>query len=120
MNEKLNPLINSTYPAAMAGLCLAFLGISQNQLNKISLHFLLSVASLFFITSSSSIFVLSVFFEWDTGNKEKEIITFLWKMGRWSFLFGIIFLLIAIVLVNYYLWISDFYYWITNLIYNLI
>lgn len=72
----------------MAGLCITFLGISQNYLNDVYLSFAVSTASLLFISSSLFIFVDSVNTQWGMSNKKEHMDvnnTFFWRMGKWSF-----------------------------------
>jgi len=72
LSKRLKPLIDSTYPAVMAGLCLTSLGILNGDLNRFYLQFLLSLDSLIFIISSVFIFANSIVIDWDTERKEEE------------------------------------------------
>lgn len=111
MNDKIKPIIDSTYPALMAGLCLTFLSISPDILKSKFLVFSISTASLLFIISSFYIFRYSVNIEWgknETKNKSLEDAKPLsWKIGKWSFFFGIVLLLLSTIVVVYNLWFYD-------------
>lgn len=111
MNDKIKPIIDSTYPALMAGLCLTFLSISPDILKSKFLVFSISTASLLFIISSFYIFRYSVNIEWgrnETENKSLEDDKPLsWKIGKWSFFFGIVLLLLSTIVVVYNLWFYD-------------
>lgn len=110
MSDFLKPIIDSTYPALMAGLCLTFIGISQNQFETIWLTVAVSTASLLFIISSFCIFAYSVNNEW--GQKPTDYKSSkLWMIAKWSFFIGICLLLMSTVLVIYYLWLSDVTHW---------
>ena len=111
MNDRIKPIIDSTYPALMAGLCLTFLAISPDILKSKCLVFSISTASLLFIISSFYIFRYSVNVEWgrnETKNEPlKDANPLSWKIGKWSFFFGIVLLLLSTIVVVYNLWFYD-------------
>ena len=100
-NKKYEPMIAATYPAAMAGLCLTSLAIisSQFYVAKV-IVFLLSAASLAFITSSFFIFLHVVLVEWEklrnTQNQDENL---WWSISKRAFLIGIFLVLVAIILI---------------------
>jgi hypothetical protein len=118
MSDKIKPIIDSTYPALMAGLCLTFLAISPDILKSKYLVFFVSTASLLFILSSFYVFVYSVNIEWGTKPSENKLTNndkpLSWRIGKWTFFFGIVLLVIATLLVVYILWFSDFLYWLQS------
>lgn len=115
MNDKIKPIIDSTYPALMAGLCLTFLSIFPDFLKNKLLIFLISTASLLFILSSFFIFACSVNITWRSKPVENKALKsnkpIFWKIGKWTFFFGIFLLVIATILIVYKLWFSDLLYW---------
>lgn len=110
--ERIKPIIDSTYPALMAGLCLTFLSISPDTLKTKWLMFFVSTASLFFIISSISLFKYSLNIALDKktdGNKSpKDEYPLSWSIAKWTFSLGIIFLLLSISDVYLNLWIHEF------------
>ena len=100
-NKRYEPMIAATYPAAMAGLCLTSLAIisSQFYVAKV-IVFLLSSASLAFITSSFFIFLHVVLVEWgksrNTQNQDENL---WWSISKGAFLIGIFLVLVAIILI---------------------
>lgn len=113
----MKPLIDSTYPALMAGLCLTFFAISPVTTSKLTVSFV-STAALFFMISSICIFIQSVNNEWrkTPDEPQKYNIQSFWKLGKWTFFIGIVLLIFGTILVVYNLWISDFFH---QLIFNL-
>ncbi len=107
--DRMKPLIDSTYPALMAGLCLTFFAISPVTTSKFTVG-LVSTASLFFMISSICIFMQSVNDEWrkTPDVSEKYAAQSFWKLGKWTFFIGIVLLIFATFLVVYNLWISEF------------
>lgn len=75
------------------------------------LGFSISTASLLFIISSSYIFRYSVHIEWSRNGTEKKSLkdarSLSWEIGKWSFFFGIVLLLISTIFVVYNLWLYD-------------
>ena len=110
MHDRIKPIIDSTYPALMAGLCLNFLAISQTQ-SKV-LICLISTASFLFIVSSFYLLVYSVYIVWgrktDDNKSTKNDESISWKIVKYSFFFGIVLLLISTFIVVYDFWLSDF------------
>lgn len=100
-NERYEPMIAATYPAAMAGLCLTTLAIISSKFYVSNwIVFLLSVASLAFITSSFFIFAHVVTTEWgESSNTQNHDKTFWWSISKWAFLIGIVSVFIAIILI---------------------
>ena len=94
-------MIAATYPAAMAGLCLTALAIISAQFYVSNwIVFLLSAASLAFITSSLFIFFHVVMVEWgESSNTQNQDKTFWWSISKWAFLIGIVFVFIAIIII---------------------
>ena len=111
MNDKIKPIIDSTYPALMAGLCLTFLSISPDILKSKFLVFSISTASLLFIISSFYIFIYSVNIEWGRNKTKNEPLEdakpLSWKIGKWSFFIGIVLLLLSTIVVVCNLWFYD-------------
>ena len=109
MHDKIKPIIDSTYPALMAGLCLTFLAISQIQ-NKV-LIILISTASFSFVSSSFYTLVYSVYTVWgrkaDDNKSTKDANLLSWKIVKYSFFVGICLLLISTFIVVCDLWLSD-------------
>ncbi|MCK5633320.1 hypothetical protein KAH94_06195 [bacterium] len=106
MKDRIKPIIDSTYPALMAGLCLTFLAISPEILKDKILVFLVSTTSLLFIISSCSVFRYSLSVE--LGEIESSDNTnFSWKIGKWAFTYGLVFLLISTLVIIYILWFHD-------------
>lgn len=104
MKDILKPLIDSTYPAIMAGLCLTSLGLNQVISFNFWLQPILALSSFLFIVSSMCIFANSVVINWGTksnGVSEDKVTSF-WKIGKWSFFLGVCLLLVAISLINFY------------------
>lgn len=112
MNDRIKPIIDSTYPALMAGLCLTFLSISPNDLKSTWLVSLVSTASLFFIISSVYVFVYSVNIGWGKKTKEKKSSKddkpISWNIAKWSYFIGIVLLLLSTLIIVYNLWLYDF------------
>lgn len=110
MHDRIKPIIDSTYPALMAGLCLTFLAISQIQ-NKL-LIILISTASFSFVLSSFYTLVYSVYTVWgrkaDDNKFTKDANLLSWKIVKYSFFFGIVLLLISTFIVVCDLWLSNF------------
>jgi hypothetical protein len=99
--KRYEPMVAATYPAAMAGLCLTSLAIISSKFCvSTGIVFLLSAASLAFITSSFFIFLHVVLVEWgESSNTQNQDKTFWWSISKWAFLIGIIFVFIAIILI---------------------
>ena len=99
--RRYEPMIAATYPAAMAGLCLTSLAIISSKFYvSTGIVFLLSAASLAFITSSFFIFLHVVLVEWgESGNTQNQDKTLWWSIQKWAFLIGIISVFIAIILI---------------------
>lgn len=98
-NKRYEPMIAATYPAAMAGLCLTALAIisSKFYVSK-EIVFMLSAASLAFITSSFFIFAHVVTTEWgESSNTQNQDKTLWWSISKWAFLIGIFFVFIAVI-----------------------
>ena len=116
--DKIKPIIDSTYPALMAGLCLTFLSISPDILKSKFLVFSISTASLLFIISSFCIFRYSVNIEWGKNETENESLEdakpLSWNIGKWSFFFGIFLLLLSTIIVVNNLWFSDLLQWLES------
>lgn len=110
MHDRIKPIIDSTYPALMAGLCLTFLAISQIQ--STVLVILVSTASFLFILSSFYMLVHSVIIAWgkkpDENKPSKDDKSLSWKITKWTFFFGIILLLLSTFVVVYDLWLHEF------------
>jgi len=72
-NKRYEPMIATTYPAAMAGICLTTLAIisSQFYVSKVIVC-LLAAASLAFITSSFFIFLHVVLIEWGESRSAED------------------------------------------------
>lgn len=104
----MKPLIDSTYPALMAGLCLTFFAISPVTASKFAVS-LVSTASLFFMISSICIFIQSVNNEWKTTPDESQEYNkqSFWKLGKWTFFLGIVILVFATFLIVYNLWLHQ-------------
>ena len=100
-NKRYEPMVAATYPAAMAGLCLTTLAIISSKFYVSKwIVFLLSVASLAFITSSFFIFAHVVTTEWgESSNTQNQDKTFWWSISKWAFLIGIVSVFIAIILI---------------------
>ena len=97
----------------MAGLCLTFLAISPEILKDKILVFLVSTTSLLFIISSCSVFRYSLSVE--LGEIESSDNTSLsWKIGKWAFSSGLLFLLISTLVVIYILWFHDSLQWLQS------
>lgn len=107
MSDKIKPIIDSTYPALMAGLCLTFLAVSPDILKSKLLVFSISVASLLFIICSFYVFIYSVHIEWGRYDATKDANLRSWKIVKWSFFFGIVLLLLSTIFVINNLWFSD-------------
>ena len=109
-NKRYEPMIAATYPAAMAGLCLTSLAIISAQfIVPKGIVFLLSAASLAFITSSFFIFLHVVLVEWgESSNTQNQDKTFWWSISKWAFLTGIIFVFIAIIIIFYNFCLTGF------------
>ena len=108
--KRYEPMIAATYPAAMAGLCLTTLAIisSKFYVSK-EIVFLLSAASLAFITSSFFIFAHVVTTEWgESSNTQNQDKTFWWSISKWAFLIGIILVFIAVILIFYNFCLTGF------------
>jgi|WetSurMetagenome_2_1015567.scaffolds.fasta_scaffold628774_1 hypothetical protein len=105
LKDKFKPLIDSTYPAIMAGLCLTSLGLNQVISCNSLLQPILSLASFLFIASSACIFAHSVAIGRGINNDKvmEDKVTIFWKIAKWSYFYGICLLLAAILLVNFYL-----------------
>lgn len=100
-NKRYEPMVAATYPAVMAGLCLTSLAIitSRFYLSKI-IVFLLGTASLAFIVSSFSIFWFAVIIVGEEScDSQNQAKTVWWNISKWAFLFGIILIFLAIVLI---------------------
>ncbi|MCD4680440.1 MAG: hypothetical protein K8S00_08640, partial [Bacteroidales bacterium] len=112
MSDRIKPIIDSTYPALMAGLCLNALAISPDILKSKLLMFLVSTASFVFILSSLCIFINSVYIEWgekQTQNKAlKDKSSRSWTIGKWAFFFGVFLLLVSTLVLIYNLWFYNF------------
>ena len=109
-NKRYEPMVAATYPAAMAGLCLTSLAIISAQfcVSK-GIVFLLSAASLAFITSSFFIFLHVVVIEWgESSNTQNQDKTFWWSISKWAFLIGIVLVLVAIFLIFCNFWLTGF------------
>jgi len=114
--KRYEPMIAATYPAAMAGLCLTALAIISSKffISK-WIVFLLSAASLAFITSSFFIvwYAVRVLVEGEkSSNTQKQEVegrkssntqnqdkTLWWSISKCAFLTGIIFVFIAIIFI---------------------
>ncbi len=109
MHDRIKPIIDSTYPALMAGLCLTFLAISPTQ-SKVLIA-LISTASFLFILSSFYLFVYSVYTVWgretDDDKSKKDAKSISWKIVKHSFFIGIVLLLISTLIVVCDLWLFD-------------
>ena len=109
MHDRIKPIIDSTYPALMAGLCLTFLAISQTQ-SKVLIG-LISTASFLFILSSFYMFVYSVYTAWGEETSDdkykKDVKPISWVIVKHSFFLGIILLLISTFIVVCDLWLFD-------------
>jgi hypothetical protein len=94
----------------MAGLSLTVLAISPDILHSKLLIFLVSTASFLFILSSFYMFVYSVDIGWSKkvvyDESSKESLS--WKIVKYSFFFGIVFLLLSTLVIVYNLWFTDF------------
>jgi hypothetical protein len=109
-NKRYEPMIAATYPAAMAGLCLTALAIISSKFYVSKwIVFLLSVASLAFITSSLFIFFHVVMVEWgESSNTQNQNKTPWWSISKYAFLLGIISVFIAIILIFYNFCLTGF------------
>ena len=109
-NKRYEPMIAATYPAAMAGLCLTSLAIISAQfIVPKGIVFLLSAASLAFITSSFFIFLHVVLIEWgESSNTQNQDKTLWWSISKWAFLIGIILVFIAVILIFYNFCLTGF------------
>ena len=108
--KRYEPMIAATYPAAMAGLCLTTLAIisSKFYVSK-EIVFLLSAASLAFITSSFFIFAHVVTTEWgESSNTQNQDKTLWWPISKGTFLIGIILVFIAVILIFYNFCLTGF------------
>jgi len=110
-NKRYEPMIATTYPAAMAGLSLTSLAIISSKFYVSKwIVFLLSAASLLFISSSFFLFAHVVTTEWikssSTRNQDK---TLWWSISKYAFLIGIIFVFIAISLIFYNFCLTGFF-----------
>jgi hypothetical protein len=108
--ERYEPMIAATYPAAMAGLCLTSLAIisSQFYISKLII-FLLTAASLAFITSSLCIFLHVVLVGGsESKNKQNQDKTWWWSISKLTFLLGIISVFVAICLIFCNFYLTDF------------
>jgi len=100
-NKRYEPMVAATYPAAMAGLCLTTLAIISSKFCVSNwIVFLLSAASLAFITSSLFIFFHVVMVEWgESSNTQNQDKTLWWSISKYAFLIGIISVFIAIIII---------------------
>jgi len=100
-NKRYEPMVAATYPAAMAGLCLTTLAIISSQFYVSKwIVFLLSASSLAFIASSLFIFFHVVMVEWgESSNTQNQDKTLWWSISKWTFLIGIVFVLVAIFII---------------------
>lgn len=112
MTDRIKPIIDTSYPALMAGLCLTFLSISEEALRTEWLVISVSTASLSFIICSFSLFVYSLDIlsgkETNAQKSYKEDKSISWCIVKWTFFFGIILLLISTCIVVYNLWFHEF------------
>ena len=109
-NKRYEPMVAATYPAAMAGLCLTTLAIISSKfcVSK-GIVFLLSAASLAFITSSFFIFLHVVLVEWgESSNTQNQDKTLWWSISKGTFLIGIILVFIAVILIFYNFCLTGF------------
>ena len=109
-NKRYEPMIAATYPAAMAGLCLTTLAIISSKfcVSK-EIVFMLSAASLAFITSSFFIFAHVVTTErGESSNTQNLDKTCWWAISKWAFLIGIILVFIAVILIFYNFCLTGF------------
>lgn len=104
--DRIKPIIDSTYPALMAGLCLTFLSISPDALKTKWLMFFVSTASLSFIISSLCLFLYSL--NVVTSEKTDKKRPMSWSIMKWTFFLGIFFLLLSTIDVAYNLWVREF------------
>jgi hypothetical protein len=104
--DRIKPIIDSTYPALMAGLCLTFLSISPDALKTKWLMFFVSSASLSFTISSIFLFLYSLHVI-TSEETDKKRDTF-WSIMKYAFILGISFLLLSTIDVVYNLWINEF------------
>jgi hypothetical protein len=97
-NKRYEPMVAATYPAAMAGLCLTSLAIISSKFCvSMGIVFLLSAASLAFITSSFFIFLYVVLVEWgESSNTQNQDKTLWWSISKWAFLIGIVLVFIGV------------------------
>ncbi len=110
--DRIKPIIDSTYPALMAGLCLTFLSISPDALKTKLLMFFVSKASLSFIISSFFLFLYSLNMvtseRTDKKKHSKDNKQLFWSIMKWTFFLGIFFLLLSTIDVVYNLWVHEF------------
>lgn len=110
--DRIKPIIDSTYPALMAGLCLTFLSISPDALKTEWLMFFVSTASLFFILSSISLFKYSLNIalgkKTEANKSPKDEYPLSWSIAKWTFSLGIFFLLLSTADIVYNLWVHEF------------
>lgn len=110
--DRIKPIIDSTYPALMAGLCLTFLSIFPDTIRTKWLMFFVSTASLFFIISSISLFKYSLNIvlskKTDESKSSKDKYPLSWEIAKWAFILGIILLLLSTIDIFYNLWVHDF------------
>lgn len=104
--DRIKPIIDSTYPALMAGLCLTFLSISPDALKTKWLMFFVSTASLSFTISSIFLFLYSLKVVVSEKTDKKRLM--FWSIMKCAFILGIFFLLLSTVDVVINLWVHEF------------
>ena len=104
--DRIKPIIDSTYPALMAGLCLTFLSISPDALKTKWLMFFVSTASLTFTISSIFLFLYSLNIV--TNEKTDKKRAMYWSIMKYAFILGIFFLSLSTIDVVCNLWAHEF------------